>query len=73
MRVAKALGPKVWVCDVLQGAPQQRSLGGQFAVNIGGKDVLRGFRGPMGEGIVRAERRAKAGSGWKNDVFDPQR
>ena len=42
-------------------------------MNIGGEDVLRGFRGPMGEGIVRAERRAEGGSGWKNDVFDPQK
>jgi len=39
----------------------------------GGEDVLRGFRGPMVEGIVRAERRAEGGSGWKNDVFDPQK
>jgi len=73
MRVAKGLGPEAWVHAVLQGAPQQRSPGGQFAVNIGGEDVLRGFRGPMGEGIIRAERRAEAGSGWKNDVFDPQK
>ena len=73
VRVAKGLGPEAWVRAILQSGPQQRSSGGQFAVNIGGEDVLRGFRGPMGEGIVRAERRAEGGSGWKNDVFDPQK
>src|SRR5271170_6549476 len=46
VRVAKGLGPEAWVRAVLQGGTQQRSSGGQFAVNIGGEDVLRGFRGP---------------------------
>jgi hypothetical protein len=59
VRVAKGLGPEAWVRAILQSGPQQRSSGGQFSVNIGGEDVLRGFRGPMGEGIVRAERRAE--------------
>jgi hypothetical protein len=72
VRVAKGMGPEAWVRAVMQGAPQARKSG-QFAVNIGGESVLRGFRGPMGEGIVRAERRAEGGHGWKNDVFDPQK
>ena len=73
VRVTKGMGPEAWVRAILESASQQRSAGGQFAVNIGGEDVLRGFRGPMGEAIVRAERRAEGGSGWRNDVFDPQK
>src|SRR5271170_1421234 len=73
VKIAKGLGPEAWVRAVLQSGPQQRIAGGQYAVNVGGEEVLRGFRGPMGEGIVRAERRAEGGKGWKNDVFDPQK
>ena len=72
-RIAKGLGPEAWVRAFLQSGPQQRSKGGQFMVNIGSEDILRGFRGPMGEGIVRAERNAESGHGWKSDVFDPQK
>jgi len=73
LRVVKGLGPEAWVRAFLQSGPQQRSKGGQFMVNIGSEDILRGFRGPMGEGIVRAERNADSGHGWKSDVFDPQK
>jgi hypothetical protein len=72
IRVAKGMGPEAWVRAITQSAPQPRKSG-QFTVNIGGESVLRGFRGPMGEGIVRAERRAESGHGWKNEIFDPQK
>jgi hypothetical protein len=54
----KGMGPEARVRAVMQGAPQPRKSG-QFSVNIGGESMLRGFRGPMGEGVVRAERRAE--------------
>jgi hypothetical protein len=73
VRVARGQGPEAWVRAVLQGGSQQRGKGGQFSVNIGGEEVLKGFRGPMGEGLVRAERKAEDGHGWKNDVFDVQK
>jgi hypothetical protein len=72
VRVAKGQGPEAWVQAVLQGS-EKRGKGGQYAVNVGGEDVLRGFRGPMGEGIIRAESRAEGSKGWKNDVFDMQK
>jgi Protein of unknown function (DUF4449) len=71
VKIAKGLGPEAWVRAFLQSGTQSRSRGGQYAVNIGGEDVLKGFRGPMGEGVIRAERKAEGGHGWKNDVFDP--
>lgn len=73
LRVAKGLGPEAWVRAFLQSGPQKRSTGGQYALNIGGEDVLRGFCGPMGESFVKAERKAEGGHGWRNDIFDPQR
>ena len=73
VKVAKGTGPEAWVRAFLQGSTQTRGKGGQFSVNVGGESVLRGFRGPLGEGIVRAERRAEEGHGWKNDIFDPQK
>ena len=73
VQVAKGLGPEAWVRAIFAGSPRSSRATGQYAVNIGGESVLRGFRGPMGEGIVRAERRAEGGQGWKSDVFDPQK
>jgi Protein of unknown function (DUF4449) len=73
LRVAKGLGPEAWVRAILQSGPHKRGVGGQYAVNIGGEDLLRGFRGPMGESLVRAQRKAEGGHGWKNDIFDPQK
>jgi hypothetical protein len=73
VKVAKGMGPEAWVRAFFQGGSQTRGKGGQFAINVGGESVLRGFRGPMGEGMVRAERRAEEGHGWKNDIFDPQK
>jgi len=70
LRATKGGGPEAWVRVLLQSGPQKRRGGGQYSVNIGGGDVLRGFRGPMGEVIVRAERREEGGHGWKNDLFD---
>jgi hypothetical protein len=73
LQVAKGQGPEAWVRAFLAGSPRAERFSGQYAVNIGSESVLKGFRGPMGEGIVRAERRAEGGQGWKNDVFDPQK
>lgn len=73
VRMARGQGPEAWVRAVLQGGTQERSRGGQYAVNIGGEQVLRGFRGPMGEGIVRADQHAEQGKDWKTDVFDVQK
>src|SRR5579859_86884 len=73
VKVAKGMGPEAWVRAFFQGSTHTRGRGGQFAINVGGESVLRGFRGPMGEGMVRAERRAEEGHGWKNDIFDPQK
>ena len=73
MRVAKGLGPEAWVQALLQSGPQSPGRGGgQYMVNIGGEGVLRGFRGPIGEAMVRAEMRAEEGRGWKNKIFDLQ-
>jgi len=73
LRVAKGLGPEGWVRAFLESGPNKRSVRGQYAVNIGGEGILRGFRGPMGEGLVRAQRKAEDGHEWKNDVFDLQK
>ena len=73
VRVAKGGGPEAWVRALLQSELHQRRGGGQYSVTIGGEDVLRGFCGPMGEVIVRMERREEGGHGWKNDVFDLQK
>lgn len=72
VRVAKGGGPEAWVRALMQSGLQRRG-GGQYSVTIGGEDVLRGFRGPMGEVIVKAERRVEGGRGWQNDVFDLQK
>jgi hypothetical protein len=72
VRVAKGVGPEAWVRVLLQSGPQRRRGSGHYPVNIGGEDILRGFRGPMGEAIVRAEGREEGVHGWKNDVFDLQ-
>ena len=72
IRAAKGLGPEAWVQAILKGGTRQRSRGGQYSVNIG-EDLLRGFHGPLGEGVIRGERRAEANEGWKSDIFDPQR
>jgi len=73
VQVAKGQGPEAWVRAFLAGSSRGGRWSGQYAVNIGGESVLRGFRGPMGEGILRAERRAEGGQGWRSEVFDPQK
>jgi len=73
VQVAKGQGPEAWIRAIFAGSPRSGRGSGQYSVNIGSETVLRGFRGPMGEGVVRAERRAQGGQGWKNDVFDPQK
>jgi len=72
LRVAKGLGPEAWVQALLQSGPQSSGrAGGHYMVNIGGKEGLRGFRGPIGEAMVQAEMGPEEGRGWKNKIFDP--
>jgi Protein of unknown function (DUF4449) len=73
MRVAKGLGPETWVKALLASSGSGgRGRGEQYMVNIGGEELLRGFRGPVGEEMVRGEMRAEEGRGWKNKIFDLQ-
>ena len=72
--VVKGLGPEAWVYAASQSwraAMRGRRESRQYEVNIGGEELFKGVRGPLGEEVWKVGRRAEGEEGWKNVIFDP--